>query len=421
MANSLNKNYSEIVLKKLLPGFMDDLVLANTVNRQLIQGQINPSTGDSIQFKRPHQYQSVRTPDGDITGNTNNIISATATATVSDYITVNIDWLQLEEAIELNQLEEILAPARDEMTTTLENELATYMIDNAGLTFGTPGTAIDAWSDVANPGAYLKSLGVQGRPIYGVMNPFTTSDLADTQSGLASGDNRLVNTAWENAQISRNFGGLRGLMSNSLGSYTTGTITGSGTVDATPTATYAALKDTYQMTIDLAGFGAAATIKAGQQLEFPGTLMLNQQNKNVIVDNAGNGIPFVGTVIADAVADGGGDITVTISGAAIIDATNPQYNTVDAAITATDTVTVLATASTSYQPGLFYTEDYVGLGTIDLPKLHGWDSSVVNHKGFSIRATEYSDPVTAIQSMRIDMLPAFGVFNPMFGGQFFGS
>jgi len=420
MANNLTKNVSQIVLEEFLPGFMDDLVLAETVDRQLLTGVINPRTGSSVQFKRPHQYASTRTPDGDITGSTNNIISATATANASDYITVNIDWLQLEQAIELNQLDEILMPARDQMTTTLENELATFMINNAGLTNGTPGTAISAWKDVAQNSSYLKSLGVMGKEMFATMNPFATENLADTQSGLASGDNRLVNTAWENAQISRDFGGCRGLMSNSLESYTTGTITGSGTVDVTPTADYVTLKDSYQMTIALAGFGAGATIVAGQQLEFPDTLMLQQQNKNVISRN-GAGIPFVGTVLADATADGAGDITVTISGAAIIDATNPQYNTVSRAITAADTVNVLAAAATTFQPGLFYTKDYVGMGSVELPALQGWDSTVVNHKGFSIRATKYSDPITAVQSMRLDMLPSFCVLNQRFGGQFFGN
>lgn len=400
---------------------MDDRVLLQTVNTQLLKGVLNPNTGSQVQFKRPHQYNAVRTATGDITGQTNNIVSATVTANASEYITVNIDYQQFEQALQLNQLDEILKPAHKQMTTELERETAGFMVNNAGLTNGTPGTAITKWGDVAVNSSYLDSLGVVGQDMFASMNPFTTQALADTQSGLASGDNSLVNMAWREAQISKNFGGLKGFMSNSLGSYTTGTITGSGTVDATPTATYTALKDTYQMTIALAGFGAGATIVAGQQISFPASLMLNQQNKNVIQGSGGAAIPFIGTVIADAVADGTGDITVTISGAAIIDATNPQYNTVSKAITVADVVTVLAAASTTLQPGLFYTDEYVGVGTIDLPKLHGWDSSVLNVDGFSIRMTLYSDPITNVQSVRFDLLPSFAVFNPMFGGQFFGN
>lgn len=76
MPNNLDSNVSQIVLKKFLPGFMSDLVLAKTVDRQLLAGEINSSTGDSVSFKRPHQFSSLRTPTGDISGqNKNNLIS----------------------------------------------------------------------------------------------------------------------------------------------------------------------------------------------------------------------------------------------------------------------------------------------------------------------------------------------------------
>lgn len=421
MANSLDKNVSTMVLKKFLPGFESDLVLCKTVDTQLLEGVINPSTGQSVQFKRPHQYRSERTPGGDMTGKTpSEIVSATATASISDFITVYIDWSIIEEAIELNQLEEILRPAREEVVTALESELADYMRDNAGLLSGVPSQPIDAWGDVASTKSYLNDLGVKGE-VYAAMNPWSAQDLADTQSGLASGDNSLVNMAWKDAQISNRFAGLHSFTSNALSSYTAGdAVDTTLTVDATPTATYVALKDTYQMSVALTGLGIGATLKAGQQLEFPGTLMLNQQNKSVL-SKRNAGIPFVGTIMADATADGSGDVTVTISGAAIVDSTYPQYNTVDVAITAGDDVKILATASTTYQPGLAYTKGFVGLGTVELPKLKGWDSSVVNHKGFSIRATLSSNPETNVQAMRLDLVPSFCVFNPMMGMQFHGN
>ena len=113
MANNLTKNVSTLVLKEILPGFMDDRVLLNTVDSQMLDGKLNPNTGDSVQFKRPQQYAASRTSGGDQTGVANNIISGTATGTVSDFINVNIDWTILEQEIQLNQLDEILEPARD--------------------------------------------------------------------------------------------------------------------------------------------------------------------------------------------------------------------------------------------------------------------------------------------------------------------
>ena len=93
MANDLNKNVSQIVLEKFLPGFMSNLVVCKSVDRQLLEGAINPKTGDSVQFKRPHQYQAHRTPTGDLSGITGSeLVSATATARIRNYITVKIPY-----------------------------------------------------------------------------------------------------------------------------------------------------------------------------------------------------------------------------------------------------------------------------------------------------------------------------------------
>lgn len=161
MPNNLDSNVSQIVLKKFLPGFMSDLVLAKTVDRQLLAGEINSSTGDSVSFKRPHQFSSLRTPTGDISGqNKNNLNSGKATGRVGNYITVAVEYQQLEEAIKLNQLEEILAPVRQRIVTDLETELAHFMMNNGALSLGSPNTPITKWSDVAQTASFLKDLGV---------------------------------------------------------------------------------------------------------------------------------------------------------------------------------------------------------------------------------------------------------------------
>jgi len=419
MANNLAKNYSTIVLQKFLPGFMSDLVLAKSVDREIISGAINPQTGSTVQVKRPHQFNVIRTTDGDLTGqSTSNLISATATAEVGQMITVWVDWSQVEEALELNQLDQILMPARQKIVSTLESDLATRMMKNASLSLGSIGTAIDAWDDVAQCGAYMKDLGIEGE-MYAAINPWAAKDLAKAQSGLYAADG-LVKTAWENAQISMNFGGLRAFTSNGLANVTIGTASGAVALAASPTVTYSALKDTYQTTLSIDGLGAGETITAGTQLEFPATYMLNQQTKSVLV-NGSTPVPFTGTVLEDATADGLGVISVTISGAPIYDATNPQYNTVNRAVLINDVVNILGTASTTYKPSLFYTKGFFGLGSVQLPKLYGWDSSVVNYDGFSIRATRSSNTETGRQALRLDMLPTFCCFNPLMGGQFAGN
>ncbi|MDA3131690.1 P22 phage major capsid protein family protein [Atlantibacter subterraneus] len=421
--NKLDSNVSQIVLKKFLPGFMSDLVLAKTVDRQLLAGEINSSTGDSVSFKRPHQFSSLRTPTGDISGQTkNNIVSGKATGRVGNYITVAVECTQLEEAIKLNQLDEILAPVRQRIVTDLETELAQFMMRNGALSLGSPNTPINKWSDVAQTASFLKDLGVKEGENYAVMDPWSAQRLADAQSGLHASD-QLVRTAWEQAQIASNFGGIRALMSNGLASRTQGAFGGTLTVSTTPTVTYDSVKDTYQFSLTLAGATASVTgfLKAGDQIKFTSTYWLQQQSKQVLY-NGSAPISFTATVLSDANSTAGGAVTVTLSGVPIYDAApQQQYNAVSRAVTSGDAVTVVGTAGQTMKPNLFYNKFFCGLGTIPLPKLNSIDSAVATYEGFSIRVHKYADGDANVQKMRFDLLPAYVCYNPHMGGQFFGN
>ncbi|WP_407209832.1 P22 phage major capsid protein family protein [Citrobacter portucalensis] len=421
--NNLDSNVSQIVLKKFLPGFMSDLVLAKTVDRQLLAGEINSSTGDSVSFKRPHQFSSLRTATGDISGQTkNNLVSGKATGRVGNYITVAVEYGQLEEAIKLKQLDEILMPVRQRIVTDLETELAKFMMNNGALSLGSPNTPINKWSDVAQTASFLKDLGVIEGENYAVMDPWSAQRLADAQSGL-HGSDKLIQTAWEDAQISGNFGGIRALMSNGLASRSQGAFGGTLTVQANPTVTYIAVKDTYQFTVTLAGATASVNgfLKAGDQIKFTNTFWLNQQSKQALY-NGSTPISFTATVLQDANSTAGGQVTVTLSGVPIYDAApQQQYNAVSRQVVAGDAVTVIGTASQTMKPNLFYNKFFCGLGTIPLPKLNSIDSAVATYEGFSIRVHKYADGDANVQKMRFDLLPAYVCFNPHMGGQFFGN
>ncbi|CAB5591944.1 P22 coat protein - gene protein 5 [Providencia rettgeri] len=422
MANKLDSNVSQIVLKKFLPGFMSDLVLCKTVDRQLLAGEINSNTGDSVSFKRPHQFKSERTSDGDITGKAKNgLISGKSTGRVGDYITVAVEWAQIEEALKLNQLDQILAPIHARMVTDLETELAHFMMNNGALSLGTPNSPIAKWSDVAQTATFLKDIGIKAGDNYAVMDPWSAQRLADAQTGLHASD-QLVRTAWENAQIPGNFGGIKALMSNGLASREQGDFGGTLTVKTAPTVDYTAIKDSYQFIVTLTGATASKDgfFKAGDQVKFTATHWLNQQSKQTLY-NGSTAISFTATVLEDANSDGTGDVTVKLSGVPVYDAVNKQYNAVDRKVAAGDEVVVIGTAKQQMKPNLFFNKMFCGLGTIPLPKLHSIDSAVATYEGFSIRVHKYADGDANKQMMRFDLLPAYVCFNPHFGGQFFGN
>ena len=419
MANNLSSNITRPLAKIFLEAFESSRVVTKTVNTQLLSGKFNPSTGTKVDFKRPHDYNSIRSTGGDISAAAkSDIIAGKATGTVQPYFTSATEWSNIQEALELDQLDQILEPMARRLVTDLELDLAKFMRINTGLNYGARGTAVDAWSDVAGAGAMMDSVGVpMSDNKYYLMNPFTTTALASAQSGLNAADG-LVRTAFEKAQIASNFGGMKALTSNALSSYTSGSTTDRlGDLKTAPDATYVTAKDTMQQTMVIETLGTG-TIEAGDQIQVAGVNRLNIATRQLILDATGAAVPWTGTVLS-VVTIAGNEATVVVSGAAIYEA-NGQYNNVDAAPAAGAVVTILGAAATVYQPNLFYTEQAFGLGTVKLPKLYSTDTVATTSDGMSIRVSKYSDGDANTQKIRFDCLPAYACFNPNFAGQGYG-
>ena len=422
MANNFSSNVTEDLARVFLEKFESSKVLCKSVDTQLINDKFTPETGGTVSVKRPHDYNAIRTSGGDISSSTkSDIISGKATATVQDYITVATEFTNIQEALESDQLDEILAPMATRAVTELETSLGSYMYKNAGLSYGNPDNAVDAWGDVAGAGALLDSVGVPSdNERYYVMNPFTTMNLANTQAGLSAGSNKLVDTAWERAQIQQSFGGLKAVTSNALSSYTDSSDLSdrAGTLSATPTATYLAHKDTMVQTLAVTGMSTTGTIKAGSIVEVTGRYRTNISTRQMAIGADGAGIKWRGTVTADVTLSGGAG-NIVVAGPAIYEA-NGQYNTVDSALTSGDVVTILGTAGAVMQPNLFFHKQAFGLATVKLPKLYSTDTVATTEDGFSIRVSKYADGDANTQKVRFDLLPAFVTYNPFFAGLGYG-
>ena len=102
MANSLSSNITRRLIRVFLEKFESSRVLTKTVNTQLLTGKFTPASGNTVDFKRPHDYISTRTSGGDISASKNDIIAGKATGTVQDFFTVAMDFDILEEDIELD-------------------------------------------------------------------------------------------------------------------------------------------------------------------------------------------------------------------------------------------------------------------------------------------------------------------------------
>lgn len=423
MANNLTSNVMTKVMKSIAAGFESNRVSTKTVNLENIRGEHNSSTGATIYRKRRTSYRSTETATGDVSGGApgNDILVGNIAYTKQNVITVDVEWDTVEEALELNQLDQLLMPMGEELITAAERNFNTYMINNSGLTFGTPGTAVDAWTDVAYANAHLDEIGVPSTgPRYYQLNSFSGAALASAQTGI--NNEGLVRTAWNSAMVSSPVANMTVLKSNALKSITSGTASDrAGTLAANPDVTWAAAKDTMQQSLSVAGFTANATIKAGEVIELTGRYQVNPRNSNIMIDETGAQILWRWTVVSDVTLSGTGTGTVTVTNAAIYDtASNRQYDNIDSAPVSGDVITILGAASTVYKPNLAYHKDAFSFATIQLPKLYATDGTYQSSDGLTFRVSKFSDGLANKQIMRVDMVPAFGVSNPMHAMRCYG-
>ena len=421
MANNFDSNFSRKIMESFLDKFQSERVITKNVDTQLFAGKFNPSTGESIDIKRPTDYVSVRTSTGDVSGETaSSIITGKATATVQDYFTAFVDYDEADEAIKMNQLDTLLAPMATRIVTDFETDYAKFMMKNTALLSGTVGTAIADWDDVAGAGAIMQATGVPMDGAWNMaVNPFVQRKLASDQRSLGGETGTM--TANQRATITDNFAGMKVMTATTLGNYTTGTgADRAGTVVGTPVATYVGAKDTMTQVVGVTAFQANLVVAAGETVTITGRNRLNLSTREAMIDETGAAVVWTATVTTTVTLDGSGAGNLTLTGPAIFEA-NGQYNTVDSAIAASDVITLGGAASTIIQPNLFWHKQAFTCASVPIKKLHSTDTVATTEDGLQLRVSRGSGFLENTNKVRIDFRPAYGVMNPFFAGQCFGA
>ena len=424
MANNFESNFTRKVMQSFLDKFESERVLTKNVDTQLFSGKFNPSTGSNIDIKRPTDYVSVRTSTGDLTAETkSDIITGKATATVQDYFTTFVDYDEAAEALEMDQLDELLAPMATRMKTDFELDFAKFMKNNSGLLSGTYGSPALTWDDIAAYGSIMDSTGVPTDQEWCVaVNPFTQRKLASDQRSLGAGGSAggLISEAHRRAILSDNFAGMKVMSANTLGSNTIAAgADRAGTVTSLD-VTYVTAKDTMTQAITVGAFQANLVIKAGEVVQITGRNRLNLSTRQEILDETGAVILFTGTVTTDVTLSGAGAGVIVITGPAIFEAAG-QYNTTSSAVAAADVITLLGTAADIIQPNLFWHKQAFTVASVPIKKLKSTDTVATTEDGLQFRVTRDSDFTKNQNKVRIDFRPAYGVMNPFFAGQGFGT
>jgi hypothetical protein len=421
MTNNFNSNFSRKLMRSFLDKFESERVLTKNVDTQLFAGKFNGSTGDTIDVKRPTDYNTVRTANGDVSGETkSDILTGKASAVVQDYFTAFVDYEEADEAIKMDQLDELLAPMATRIVTDFETDYAEFMMKNTALLAGTVGTGVSTWDDVAEAGAIMQATGVpMDQSWCYAANPFTQRKLASDQRSLGGETGAM--TANQRATITDNFAGMKVMTATTLGNYSTGVgADREGTVVGTPVATYVAAKDTMTQVVGVTAFQANLVVAAGETVTITGRNRLNLSTRKPMIDETGSQVVWTATVTESVTLDGSGAGNLTLTGPAINEA-NGQYNTVDSAIAASDVITLGGAASTIIQPNLFWHKQAFTVASVPIKKLHSTDTVATTEDGLQLRVSKGVGFLENEQKVRIDFRPAYGVMNPFFAGQGFGN
>ena len=430
MPNDFDSNFTRKLARVFLEKFDSARVLSKNVDTQLLAGKFAPDTGDTVDFKRPTDYKTVRTSNGDVSGETkSNIITGKASGVVQDYFTAFVDYDEADEAIKMDQLDQLLAPMATRIKTDLELDFAAFMMKNTALLAGTVGTAADTWDDIAEAGAMMQASGIPAdAPWFYTVNPFTQRALASTNRSLGAGGvaGGLVKSAVDKATISEMFAGFDKVMTaTTLANYVVGAEADrAGTLSGTPTVTYVAAKDTMTQVLAVTAVGAGATvINAGETVTITAASgainRLNLSTRQLILDEASAPVVWTGTV-TETVALVGGAGNVTVTGPAIFEL-DGAYNTVSQSPLSGDIVTFSGAANAIIQPNLFWHKQAFSIGSVPIKKLHSTDTLATTEDGLQFRVSRGVGFLENEQKVRIDFRPAYGVMNPFFAGQGFGA
>jgi hypothetical protein len=254
------------------------------------------------------------------------------------------------------------------------------------------------------------------------VNPFTAATLAETQRSLGAGGvaGAAVDSALKNATIVDNFAGLKVMTATTLASFTSGAYGGdlAGTI-TTIDVTYLTAKDTMTQSLVVAGIGTfSGTIPAGTVWQVTGRNRLNLSTRQPVIDGAGANILWTATQVADSTFTSGGG-TIILTGPAIFE-TGGAFNTTDTEVQSADVITILTAVSTLFQPNLFWHRQAFSIGSVPIKKLFSTDTLATTEDGLQMRISKFSDGITNVQKVRVDLRPAFAVLNPFFAGQGWG-
>jgi hypothetical protein len=407
---TITVNQQSLVLNAFAAYFQNNLLAKDLVTWKQYDSEMNDRNGLKVVEQVGPRYNVTRTTSGvaDLTAGVQDTVFGSEIFTVQDVFGSSMGWGDFVKIRDINDARE--SEALKNAATNMAEQIDAYILRTVQLAanneVGTPGNNVATLGAVLAAYTRLKKEGVDDSDLRMVLGYEDKEALANTLVAYPATDS--LSTGAFRKGFSGEIGGLPTQFTQQLGVITPGTRT-NGTVNgAAQNVNYASVAVSgspgqyMSQTINLAGLGAAGTVKDGEIFTIANVFAYDNRKQAVQTHLQ----QF--RVIGDYTADGAGALAnVRIFPAIIIPngGANTAHATVGTAPANGAVVTWRGTASTAYMPRVVAQKSAIVMATADLimPATGTASRKQLTQLPLSVRMWQDSQFATGEHRIRFDV------------------
>jgi aspartate 1-decarboxylase len=393
----------DMITRKALEILENNLVITRNVNRQYDSSYAveGAKIGTTLRIRLPDR--ALVTDGAALQVQDDNEQFTTLTVASQKHIGVNFTTAEMTMQLD-DFAERVLKPRISQLASSIDADVANSF-NNIYQSVGTPGTTPGTTAVLLAAQQKLNEAAAVMSPRYATVNPAANAALIEGMKGLFNPVS-TISSQFKNGMFGEGILGFNELnMSQSIKQFTTGSRTGTITVNGT-------VSTQGQATITLNGT-TGNTLKKGDVFTIANVYSVNPQTR----ESTGSLQQFV--VTEDITAAASAFTNVKISPA--IYTSSVALATVDSFPQNSAAVTFLGGASTQYPQNLVYHRDAIAFATADLLMPQGVDmASRQVHNGISMRVVRQYDINNDRMPCRIDVLYGYSVIRPQMAVRLWG-
>ncbi len=369
----------------------EELQLVNKVDRQYDSSfaRANAKIGDTLRVRKPAQFTVA---DGK-TLSTQDFKEEQTTLTVATQKHIATEFGTDELTLDLDEFSSrVSAPAMSRLAAEIETVTADNLYSQIGNYVFNSGGLV--WKNAVQAGAIMTQNLAPTDMRSMMVDPLTQVEILDNTKGLFQSAEQ-IKKQYEKGILGRT-GGFDFYETTYNPSYVIG-----ADVSGTVNDTYAA----GETTITLAGFGANQVIAKGSVITIAGVFMIQPETKKVY----GNlkGIP----VLAEATADGGGAVTVTIP--ALYGSASGAIQNVSALPANGAVASIVGSADTTLRSSMAFHKNFACFVGADIWVPNGVNfASKSTYEGVTLRMVSQYDINSDKAPVRFDVIFGSQVIRP---------